>query len=490
MKISKFQIIILAIFVIFTVAGVIAFAAYKGSSGSSSLPPITIWGTFPKSSFDQYLAAINLTQAQSLAIQYVQESPATFHNDFIAALARGQGPDALLIPVDLLLPEEDKLTLIPYSALSNSLTSTYIYESSIYLTQNGIRGMPFAVDPLVMYWNRDTFNAAGIAKPPVYWDEFTGLNKAMTVKSQNGTVTRSALAMGDFANVDNARELLGSLFLQLGNPVTVVTANGSIVSALSSSVNQASPIPAISFFTQAVDPTNADYSWNRSWPDSKSAFLSGTLATYFGFASEISDIRAKNPNLNFDVAPLPQMRSGGIAADYARLYGFSIVRASPYASTVFQDISTLVAPQYLVGLTSPTSLYLPSVNLWIIQSGSTDPYITVFDRAALIARTWLDVNPTISNNILGSMIDAVTSGQKSAGSSSRRRRRAVRRGSATGHAMITINQMKQEKRFTIQDSRFKKYGATLLRSFFSLLSFLFSLPPPSSPPSIMSPPST
>ena len=412
MKISKFQIIILAIFVIFTVAGVIAFAAYKGSSGSASLPSITVWGTFPKSAFDQYVSEINLTLQQQMSIQYVQESPSTFHNDFIAALARGQGPDAILIPADLLLPEEDKLTLIPYSALpERTFLDTYIQEASIYLTQNGILGIPFSVDPLVIYWDRDMMNAAGVAKPPVYWDDFTALNKAITIKSQNGTVTRSAVAMGDFTNVDNARELLGTLLLQTGNPVTSVSANGSVMSALSTSA-AADPTKAVDFFTQAVDPTSAQYSWNRSWPDSKSAFLSGKLATYFGFASEISDIRAKNPNLNFDVAPLPQVRSGGQAADYARLYGFSIVRASPNANTVFQIVSTLVAPQYLAGFSSPTSLYLPSVNLAIIQSGSTDPYIAVFDRTALIARTWLDVGPYLSNQIFGNMVSAVTSGQK------------------------------------------------------------------------------
>lgn len=411
MKISKFQIIILAIFVIFTVAGVIAFAAYKGGNGSASLPPITIWGTFPKSAFDQYVSEINLTLAQQMSIQYVQESPVAFHNDFIAALARGQGPDAILIPADLLLPEEDKLTLVPYSALpERTFLDTYIQEASIYLTQNGILGIPFSVDPLVMYWDRDMFNAAGVAKPPAYWDQFTDLNKAITVKSQNGTVTRSAVAMGDFTNVDNARELLGTLLLQTGNPVTSISANGSVVSALSASA-AVDPTKAVDFFTQSVDPTNADYSWNRSWPDSKSAFLSGTLATYFGFASEISDIRAKNPNLNFDVAPLPQLRSGGQAADYARLYGFSIVRASPNANTVFQAVSTLVMPQYLSGLSN--TLYLPSVSLGIIQAGSNDPYIAVFDRTALIGKTWLDVDPSISTNILGSMIGAVTSGQKS-----------------------------------------------------------------------------
>jgi hypothetical protein len=40
-------------------------------------------------------------------------------------------------------------------------------------------------------------------------------------------------------------------------------------------------------------------------PKSRNYFLSGRLATYFGFSSEARNIRFKNPNLNFYVAEIP-----------------------------------------------------------------------------------------------------------------------------------------------------------------------------------------
>ncbi len=40
--------------------------------------------------------------------------------------------------------------------------------------------------------------------------------------------------------------------------------------------------------------------------DSKNMFLAGDLALYFGFASELDDLKNKNPNLNFDVTLFPQ----------------------------------------------------------------------------------------------------------------------------------------------------------------------------------------
>jgi hypothetical protein len=42
-------------------------------------------------------------------------------------------------------------------------------------------------------------------------------------------------------------------------------------------------------------------------PNSLDYFLSGRLATYFGFVSEAPRIRFKNPNLNFDVAEIPSV---------------------------------------------------------------------------------------------------------------------------------------------------------------------------------------
>ena len=412
MKTSKFQLIIFIVFILFIAAGVAAFATYKGSSSGSQLPTITVWGTFPKDVFDQCVIQVGNSLSSPISVKYVQESPDAFLQDFISALARGAGPDAVLIPADMILPAEDKLVPIPYSALPQaSFKSAYIDESFVYLGSNGVMAVPFAVDPIVMYWDRDMFDAAGIASPPKYWDDFANAIKKITVKNENGTVTRSAVAMGDFTNVVNARELLGSLFLQLGNPITVQASDGSVSSALKTSA-KADPTPALQFFAGFVDPTSDYYSWNRSWPDSKTAFLAGSLATYFGFASELADIRSKNPNLNFDVTALPEARSGGTTAVYGKLYGFSLVKASPNNNAAYEIISTLTMPQYLVKVSD--AMYLPSVSRDVIASGSTDQYITIFNQAALISRTWLDADPAKSGQIFGSMVQAVVSGQRSA----------------------------------------------------------------------------
>lgn len=410
MKITKFQVLVLLIFFIFLVAGVATFALYKGGSDSETLPTVTFWGTFPAETFNTYVAKVNAKLAQPITVTYVQKSAATFSQEFVAALARGQGPDGILIPADMILPQYDKLSAIPFSALpQRTFIDEFIEESSVYLNAGGIIAIPFTVDPLVMYWNRDIFNAAGLAAYPSYWDEVADLNTKLTSKDQNGNIRRSAVAMGDFSNVGNARELLASLVMQLGNPVTRVYKDGYIQSTLKPSVS-VDPTPALNFFTQFVNPTDRNYSWNRGMPPSKSAFLSGMLATYFGFASELSDIRTKNSNLNFDVAPLPQLRTGGTKAAYAKMNAFSIVRTSPHPNAVFQVIMTLVDPAHISELNS--TLYLPSVRRGVIAQGSNDPYITIFDKAALISKTWLDADPSRSREIFGRMVDAVTSGSK------------------------------------------------------------------------------
>ena len=410
---TKFQIIVLGIFIVFIIIGVAAFATFKGGSSSSSLPTITVWGTFPADTFNKYVSQISLTLPQALTVTYRQESPQQFPQDFVAALARGIGPDAILIPSDMILPEENKLVTIPYATLpQRTFLDTYIQEADIYDTGSGFMAVPFTVDPLVMYWNRDMFNSAGVAAYPRYWNDLTSLNSKLTAKHANGNIRTSAVALGDFTNVDNAREILGSMFMQVGNAITSLDNRGNVVSALQSSSGAGADVtPALQFFTQFVDPTNENYSWNRSMPDSKTAFLSGTLATYFGFASELADIKAKNPNLNFDVAPLPQLQTGGIKADYARMYGFSIVRASANANAAYQIISILTEPAYLSTLSQ--TMYLPPVRTDLVAAGSSDQYITIFDKAALIGKTWLDSDPAQSSQIFGNLVNAVTSGQAS-----------------------------------------------------------------------------
>ena len=266
-----------------------------------------------------------------------------------------------------------------------------------------------------MYWNRDTFNTAGIASigtvsAPITWAMLAGYNAKITQVDVNANIQKSLVALGEFANVDNARDILSALFLQTGNTITSLAADNSVNSVLGSGQSQGvqSVNNAVTFYGSFANPSNVNYSWNRSLPSSQSYFLSGNLAVYFGFASELASLRNKNPNLNFDVAPFPQPQNQKANVTYARMYGFSLVKASPNPTAAYTILQNFLTPDAIASWNSMTSL--PSVRRDLIAQGTTDPYITLFNSSALISKGWLDPNPTNTTTIFKTMIESIASG--------------------------------------------------------------------------------
>lgn len=417
---TKFQAILIAVFVVFIIVGVAVFALYKGKDSTTALPTIEVWGTFSNVTFAQLVQNLNLTRSEALKINYVQKAPAQFDKDFIETLARGGGPDAVLLPQEMLLKHVDKIVPIPATILSErTFKDTYVQQAEQYINSNGILALPFTIDPLVMYWNRNTFTNAGIPAYPKYWDEFSGYGKYLTIKDENSNIRKSALALGEFKNITHAREIFGALLMQAGNPVVQVTQQPSadgVVDMAASALAQGSirgldsTNATITFFTRYSNPADPDYSWNRSLSQSQSAFLSGTLATYFGFASELAGMRGKNPNLNFDVATFPQARKGTLRATYGTMYGLSIVRSSADPTATYSVLSNLITPEAQTFISK--AVYLPPVRRDLISLGNADPYMASFYDSALISRSWLDPDVQSTTNIMQEMVESVTSGRK------------------------------------------------------------------------------
>ncbi len=151
------------------------------------------------------------------------------------------------------------------------------------------------------------------------------------------------------------------------------------------------------------------YSWNVSLPPSKQFFLSGNLATYFGFASEASDLKQKNPNLNFDVTMMPQTLNQTGKVTFGELYGFAILKSSANAAPAFNLVSLLTSA-------AGVSEFLQFDNVAparrdLIAAGTTDPQKTVFYNSALIAKGWIDPDASATDQILGGMITDITTGR-------------------------------------------------------------------------------
>lgn len=411
---SKFQAILIGIFIVCIIGGVIAFATYKGTSVENTLPRISVWGTLSDSVFNTYITKINNSSATPLTIDYRYINVSNFDKTFIEALARGQGPDAILIPQDIIYKYEDKIIPIPYTTLSErDFKDVFIQQSELYLHSKGILAIPFIIDPLVMYWNRDTFTNASVAIFPKFWDEFNSIGNKINQKDVNSNIRKSVLALGEFSNITNAREILGALLLQAGNNVTYRDLNDNYIRSSLSDSNLSKSKAAIEFFSRFSDPRNENYSWNRSLPSSKNSFLSGNLATYIGFASEINDLRQKNPNLDFDIAKLPQARNAKNRVTYGSMLGFSIVRSTSNPGGTYSVINQLIFPDTLEDLIKIS--YLPPVRRDMIARGSTDPYMTIFFDSALISKSWLDVNISESNRIFKNMIESISSGRDDIG---------------------------------------------------------------------------
>ena len=413
---DKFKLILTGVFIFFILVGLLAFSTYKASSPTAGNVTISLWGTIDKITFDDYLEKYKLNTNQQFQLNYSYKSIDTIDGQLVEAIATGKAPDAILIPHTLIKRYSDKvypITSIP----ERTFRDTFVQESELYIQPSGMFALPFFVDPLVMYWNRDIFSSAIIATPPTKWTEFPMLAEKISQSDSNANIIKSAASFGEFKNVDNAKALISTLIMQAGSPI-VSLENGAYVSKLDYKGSSDIAVPAVSalkFFTDYSNPKKIVYSWNRSLPSSKQAFLGEGLATYFGFASEYSDIKEKNPNLNFDVAMVPQILGAKTKITFGELYGFSILRSSQNVVPAFNLLSMLAGQDSV--LTLLQIMDVAPARFDIIAGGSKDAAKTIFFNSALISRGWVDPNSQQTDQIFQNMIEDITTGETSAESS-------------------------------------------------------------------------
>ncbi len=409
---STFQLIVTGIFVALVVIGVGVFALFGGVGGKGSLGPVTIWGTVDQTTMDTVLTALAQQDKSLQDARYSYHRPASYASDLINAIAAGQGPDLVFISQADIGVLSDKTALIPYSAVSQSTyVASYVDEGQLFLTSQGILALPITIDPLVMYWNRDTFSGAGLSQPPQYWDELLALAPRLTTLDAGGTVRRSAVAMGTWDNVRHAKAVLSALMMQTGDFVTARSSAGALMATLGSKPagqNSAPAAGALNFYTDFANPSKVTYSWNRSLPESLQAFVAGDAAIYFGYASEYRDIAARNPNLRFGVATLPQLKNAARITSGA-IQGLAIARGAANPSGALAVAQKLTTAAAVAAISQQTGLPPVRRDVQVDTSGSAAA--ATFVQSALIARSWADPNAMATDAIFKSMIESVISGR-------------------------------------------------------------------------------
>ena len=412
MKMRPFQIISLAIFGILAVGGLYFFSTYKGISGSNSIGAITLWGTLPAGSMQATLEDLKRTHQEYSKVVYVERSAETFETDLSDALASGGGPDLVLISQEQLLANRNKLQIIPYSSIpERTFRDSYVSMFELFLTQTGTYGIPFAVDPLVLYYNRSVLSTAGYSQPPATWEQLLGMAPTLTQKTAS-TIKKSAIALGTYENISNARAIVSLLLLQSGTPITQPSTSGFASALTKGGATTAGVSPAtsaITFYTQFADPAKVVYSWNRSLPGAQEVFLAGDSAFYIGFASEYSFLKGANPNLDFDMTAIPAPQTATEHVDYAHAYVFALPRAVKNVTGAYQVASALASPTQST-IFSQSAGMSPALRS-LVSARTNDVNAAVYNPLTLISKGWLSPAPSVTDTIFADMINTVVSGR-------------------------------------------------------------------------------
>lgn len=410
--------IILGVSGIAIVAAVIMFSTYRSGGPTSTTGRVEMWGTLPAATMMPIFQELALEDEDFASLTYVEKSSDTFEDDLLQGLAEGSGPDLVLIDEKLVAANQRRMQAIPYESFPlRTFQDLFLDEGSLLLTSDGVLGFPFLVDPLVMYYNKDTLSNSGFAKPPETWTEVLAVTPTLTQKDSSFNITRSTIALGSFENIRNAKDIFWTLTMQAGNPVferyvdsqTQQERYRSILNQnLNFTLNPA--YAATNFFTQFSNPTKTVYTWNRSLPESQTMFVAGDLAFYIGYASELPTIQRINPNLNFDVALVPQSQTSTRKVTYGSMKTLVI----PKSSKNVQGAISMIAK--LTSLSSQqkfsTALGIPSVRRDLLSTyDATSPSQSVFNRSAVIAQGMLEPDVRQTDGIIRELIDTVISGQ-------------------------------------------------------------------------------
>ncbi|MFH1047924.1 MAG: extracellular solute-binding protein [Patescibacteria group bacterium] len=250
-----------------------------------------------------------------------------------------------------------------------------------------IWGLPYSVDTLALFYNVALLKQANIETPPTSWQSLQEQVKKLTVLDENGGVRQSGAAIGTAKNVRYSTDLLTAIMLQNGATMTDESGrpNFNVFSSGNSGNREYPPGAEALIFYQSFARSNMSaYTWDNTLPDSMDAFVAGKTAFYFGYPHDRVEIAQRAPQLDFEVASLPQV--GGTVRNIAH-YPVEVVSkktTNPNEAWNFVQFATSEenVREFLRLTNRPTALRS------LVGEQITDPEAKPFVAQLLTARSW------------------------------------------------------------------------------------------------------
>jgi len=146
-------------------------------------------------------------------------------------------------------------------------------------------------------------------------------------------------------------------------------------------------------------------------PSALSQFISGNLAFYIGYASELSYIKSANKKLYFDFTYLPQVANTNISTTYGKMYTLFMLKNSQNSAAAYYTMLSLATGEYSSNLSASTG-GVSSLKK-TLNTPSGDQSSVIFGRSGLIAKGFQNLYPNRVETLMKDAIDSVANGSAS-----------------------------------------------------------------------------
>jgi len=281
-------------------------------------------------------------------------------------------------------------------------------EKDVFL-DGRIVGLPLSFDTLVLYYNRDLLDAAGLPEPPKNWQEFVEAVIKTTLLDKQKNIFQAGAALGTANNIERPTDILSLLIMQSGIQMSDPTGLAVFNRAWPDDPSYFPAEEALRFYTDFQDKNKEIYTWHKEMPSSLEIFIQGKLAFFFGYAYHLPLIKTQAPGLNLGITKMPQ-RSGAIKEINFANYQVQVVSRKSKnieMAWVFLNWASQNPIPYLMRAKKPTALRA------LIASQLEDPDLEVFASQALTASSWYQgKNPLLMEKAFKEMIDDINEGKR------------------------------------------------------------------------------
>jgi len=291
--------------------------------------------------------------------------------------------------------------------LSSTLMTVETYSDTFYPTavrdftakDGNIYAIPWEIDGLAVFYNKQLLSSAGYDEPPTDWDSFIELAQELTVKNDAGQITTSGLAIGTANNINHSADILSYLMLLNGADLidsTYTTTNLTNTEATT----------AVTIYTQFSKGDDAI--WTTDLNSDLEMFYAGKLAMMFAPSWRAFDIIESSPSIEFGIAATPQL-SNNNPVYYSMYWGDAVSSTCEYPEAAWNFIKYLAEHQQeIFSESSQVRAFGEPYSLISLNEELTDnTYLEAYAAMAYNMKSWSMGDQSFVEETLNSAITEI-----------------------------------------------------------------------------------